>query len=1139
MIAARFDDHRGEGAPMVLRDESMPAAAHPSLRLSLHGAPRLVDADGRVHSLERRDAAILALLSLDGATRRARLLDLLWPDAEPDAARNTLRQRLFQLKRRAGRDLVTGTELLALAPDVVVDAEAAVATAAPADAQLLAGLDYADCAAFDDWLAQQRQRAAERQREALVAQAEAAQAQGRLADAIALAERLVTHEPLQEHAHRRLMRLHYLRGDRGAAIAAFERCERVLKDELGTRPDAETLALLATVESSRPALPAKRAPLPATILRPPRLIGRERELDAMRLAWDGGAAFLLLGEAGVGKSRLLAELATEAPGSLHVAARPGDAGVPYAALARLLRALAERRPAALEAAPRALLAAVLPERGEPGSDAGTLPKAALQTAMAAVLRAAADAAIDAVLLDDLHFADDASLELVLGLADAEPAVPTRWGFAQRAAEGGEAAHRLRAELVATGRLASIELAPLDLEAIAALVDSLGLPGLQGAPLAPQLAQRTGGNPLFILETLKQWVGAPAAAALPRPLSVGQLIERRLRQLSPQALAVARLAAVAGGDFSVALAERLLGTATLELADAWQELEQAQVFRGAAFAHDLVYETALACVPLALRERLHGQIAAALEAAAADVARVAFHWGRSLDAERAIPALRAAARAALDRFQRPTAAAHLERVVELACGLGRSAEAFEVQHELVQLLQAFDTGPRHEAAVDRLLALAGSPAERAQAHLARAVLCNLQGRPEVALAPLDAAGSEAQAGTREQAEVLNVRGVTLRRLGRIDGSLQAHRAAVELARRLDDQSDLAPNLNNLALALLEANDAAQAAAAFEEAARLEREPMTRARMLNNLAIAMEESGQLQSAFDTRRLSMSLLRGQEGTDFARAHVLVSLAANARMLQRYADALALLDEAAVIGLEPSHWRAGNLPVQYALTWIELGAWRQADAAIDEAATYADGRPDSELDVLQVRLAYCHARSVDTGALLAQATQALDTRGDRRRLRPLAYRAACTLPPAEAIALAQRELDAEATCGNRAAQIAYATALARAQLARRDAAAALVAAQRANEAMRTATSPLITPTAVRFALFEAQSAVGEFEIAKSIGGLAEELRTIAEQQVPAEHRQGFLRGVALNRRILQAEAEHAARGARVVRLPPARGRR
>ena len=57
-------------------------------------------------------------------------------------------------------------------------------------------------------------------------------------------------DPLAEHAQRRLMRLHYLRGDRASAIAAFERFEQRLKDELGTRPSAETIELLATIEGA-------------------------------------------------------------------------------------------------------------------------------------------------------------------------------------------------------------------------------------------------------------------------------------------------------------------------------------------------------------------------------------------------------------------------------------------------------------------------------------------------------------------------------------------------------------------------------------------------------------------------------------------------------------------------------------------------------------------------------------------------------------------------------------------------------------------------------------------------------------------------------------------------------------------------
>ncbi len=64
----------------------------------------------------------------------------------------------------------------------------------------------------------------------------------------ACAQRLADNDPLAEYAQRQLMHLHYLRGDRAAAINVFERFEQRLKDELGTRPSAETIELLATIE---------------------------------------------------------------------------------------------------------------------------------------------------------------------------------------------------------------------------------------------------------------------------------------------------------------------------------------------------------------------------------------------------------------------------------------------------------------------------------------------------------------------------------------------------------------------------------------------------------------------------------------------------------------------------------------------------------------------------------------------------------------------------------------------------------------------------------------------------------------------------------------------------------------------------
>ena len=82
--------------------------------------------------------------------------------------------------------------------------------------------------------------------------------------------------------------------------------------------------------------------------------------------------------------------------------------------------------------------------------------------------------------------------------------------------------------------------------MAALVDSLGLADLDGSAIAERLVRHTGGNPMFALETLKHALAAGGTdAKLPRPASVGALIERRLRQLSPPAIGAARVAAVAG------------------------------------------------------------------------------------------------------------------------------------------------------------------------------------------------------------------------------------------------------------------------------------------------------------------------------------------------------------------------------------------------------------------------------------------------------------------------------------------------------------------------------------------------------------------------------------------------------------------
>lgn len=336
----------------------------------------------------------------------------------------------------------------------------------------------------------------------------------------------------------------------------------------------------------------------------------------------------------MGKTRLLDEFAASRATALHVAARPGDGGVPFAMLARLLRALRDRTALVAQESVRHELACVLPELGATvARSAGQ--RLSLLRAIEGWLLAAAAAGVSEWLLDDLHFADEASLAMLQSLIDGERLAGCRFGFAQRPDEGAPAAAALRGTLEESQRLQAVVLRPLAGESVIELLRSLDVAEEEAMRLAPSLLRHTGGNPLFLLETLKDMAlsGAPDDR-LPQPASVSVLIERRLRRLSPGAMTLARVAAIAGAEFSVALAEAVLETKAWNLADAWAELEAAQVLAGGAFAHDLVLDAVRSGVPAEIARHAHAGIARHLQDQGAEPAAVAPHWlgaGRFMEA----------------------------------------------------------------------------------------------------------------------------------------------------------------------------------------------------------------------------------------------------------------------------------------------------------------------------------------------------------------------------------------------------------------------------------------------------------------------------------------------------------------------------
>ncbi|MFI4930541.1 MAG: BTAD domain-containing putative transcriptional regulator, partial [Burkholderiales bacterium] len=207
--------------------------AEPHLQLQLGANPRVDGPDGLARELAPLDAALLAWLALQGPTPRARLAQLLWPQKDGEVARNALRQRLFHLRKNVGVDLVQGNVTLALVPGVVHDLD---------DADTVLGDLQAEFSGeFAQWLEQQRTRRRDRVHRSLIELAEMAERAKDWDDALAHAKELRSLEPLSEDAHRRVMRLHYLAGDRAAALLAFDHCEQVLKHEVGAKPSAQTI----------------------------------------------------------------------------------------------------------------------------------------------------------------------------------------------------------------------------------------------------------------------------------------------------------------------------------------------------------------------------------------------------------------------------------------------------------------------------------------------------------------------------------------------------------------------------------------------------------------------------------------------------------------------------------------------------------------------------------------------------------------------------------------------------------------------------------------------------------------------------------------------------------------------------------
>jgi DNA-binding NarL/FixJ family response regulator/tetratricopeptide (TPR) repeat protein len=503
--------------------------------------------------------------------------------------------------------------------------------------------------------------------------------------------------------------------------------------------------------------------------------GRAAELGTLEQALAAaragrGAAILVAGEAGIGKTRLAAEVTHRArqAGWQTLLGRSIDlvgTELPYQPFAEALRPLGGPRPA--------------------DAPAGSQLEVFEETL--ALLTSHAAAAPVLLVLEDLHWADTSTLDLVVFLAHHLTERPV---VLLATCRGDEPASKERMRRLADGITRSdsglvLDLGPLPPEDLAALL----------APAPPALAAaivaRSGGNPFFAEELLA--AGPARTAELPR--RVRDLLLQRVGRLDPATQGLLRLAAAAGRDVGYPLLRALAPDPEPDVRDSLRQAVEHEVlvadqaagtFR---FRHPLLAEAVYSTILPGEREDLHARLAGELSrTAAASPAELAPHWAAAGRAAEALAASVEAARQAEAVFGLAEAAAHLERALMLWPAVPGAAALAGL--DLASLCSwaaglASQTGasPRAAELAWRAIELAGDqdPARSALLHVDLGVYQYANGSNDAGLAAFERAVELAPPPSAERAQALAALGTGLQLAWRHRESLAVCEQALALAR----------------------------------------------------------------------------------------------------------------------------------------------------------------------------------------------------------------------------------------------------------------------------------------------------------------------------------------------------------------------
>ncbi len=787
---------------------------------------------------KRRPIDVLTALALapGRAMHREELIDRFWADKDLDAGANNLHRALHDLRRTTGVELATLERGIArLAEWVWIDVEAFEKAAASADpetqaraAELYAGALLPDDP-YSDALAARREGLRQRFIDVALKLAHHHHAHAAPEACVAVLRRALELDPALEPAHRLLMEVLAKSGRKSDALRQFAECVTAMHERLDAQPTRATLDLRAAIERGEigpsDMLPSTTQAAgevePLDVAR--RLLGREAlgsllgRDDALRatttLIGERRGVLLVAGEAGVGKTRLVAECAARAAaGGATVLAGLGsdlDAGIPYAPF---VDAWADYRRRVR-----------LPETADPfvsfAPSGGSAQEDRLRLFQSVERAIAAQAASGFVCLviEDLHLADASSLHLFHHLARATRTLPLLLvgTFRDDETRVGTPLHTLVGSLGRERLSTQLQLERLDDEAARRLVEELAGPAgsLELVTAVHALAE---GNPFFT-EELVRATGEQSGARPALPANVRDTVLLRVRRLGRDAERLFSAAALIGASFTFELA-RIAAKLDAEVALDALELGIAArlvVESGAEyrFRHALVREALLADLIHARRVYLHRAIAEALEQEA-PLAReqhaeaLAHHHLGAGQLDRALPFLLSAATRAQARLGFAEAIAFLERAVEImdALGTDMGRERFRALRSMGGMRMALSDLDNAVRDLDAAATLSigrwrPSPAEVALVRRIAALALIQGGRLAEASERLDHALA-ALAGIDDDAELASVLYLSAQLCWHEERHVEAHelaRRCLAEAQRRGDRAAMAKGHEMLALA----------------------------------------------------------------------------------------------------------------------------------------------------------------------------------------------------------------------------------------------------------------------------------------------------------------------------------------------------